>query len=163
MKTTTLISVLIVCVILASCQIYHTIRPLRLYSMGDGSLIEVFLQQKSRDGGRLVSAEVQGERFHGEYVIYDRVAYRDGQYSRGNALLQSVAKDSTELRTFAELYGFGEHSDARPVGTGILVGDQGTMIEIVLYRVSANLEAGDGVAKDNRGGRYRVFLSVEQE
>jgi hypothetical protein len=63
--------------------------------------------------------------------------------------------------SFAELYGFSKEAPAKPAGTAILVGDKGTVIEIVFYKIGYQFQFGDGVGKDNKGRRYRVFMSSE--
>ena len=49
---------------------------------------------------------------------------------------------------------------AQPVGTGIMVGSDSTVIPIVFYGVSSDRQTGDGVAKDNKGRYYRIYLST---
>ncbi len=146
--------------ILSGCTLPQIIQPLRLYDLKDGNIIEVILHPTSRDHGTIVSYIGQKEQFEGEYFIYDRTTNWNGRlpsYSKGelNAQIETLPRD------LAELYGFGKNSDARPVGTGIIVGRDGTVIEIVFYRVSADFRTGDGVAKDNKGRYYRIFMSTE--
>lgn len=68
-----------------------------------------------------------------------------------------------ENTNFAELYGFGKETNVRPVGSAILVGTKGTVIEVVFYKVASDMSYGDGVARDNKGFFYRVFLSEETQ
>ena len=60
-------------------------------------------------------------------------------------------------------YCLGKNSNAHPVGTGVIVDKDGTVIEIVFYRFSSDYQTGDGVAKDNKGKYYRIFLSTESQ
>ena len=62
-------------------------------------------------------------------------------------------------QSLAEEYGFGTNSDAKPVGTAILIGDKGTVIEVIFYKVDPEKKNGDGIARDNEGNIYRVYLS----
>ncbi len=143
------------------CEIPQIIRPLRLYDLKDGKTIEVFVKQISRNNGRFLSARTAEEKFEGEYVVVERSGDLGYRPSSGVSRQFGMSNGTTEnLTGFAEAYGYGKDSNAKPVGTGILVGNKGTVIEIVFYRISSDL-SGDGVAKDNSGRYYRVFLSVE--
>jgi predicted DNA-binding antitoxin AbrB/MazE fold protein len=147
--------------ILSGCTLPQVIKPLRLYNLKDGNTIEVILHPTSLDHGMIASSNGQKEQFEGEYVILDRTTNWNGRWP---GTIRSEAKTSNETppSDLAELYGFGKNSDARPAGTGIIVGRDSTVIEIVFYRVSADLQVGDGVAKDNKGRYYRIFLSTEE-
>jgi hypothetical protein len=144
-----------------ACNIPQTFRPLRLYDTGNGKIVEVFLQKSSPNSARLVSAQIQDERFEGEIIFYGI----NSGYATPRSSVQdlSMSDNSPATADFAEMYGFGKDSKARPAGTAMLVGSSGTTIEIVLYQISSDLQFGDGVAKDNKGRRYRVFLSVENK
>ena len=71
------------------------------------------------------------------------------------------AYSDKKMTDLAEAYGYGKNSQAKPAGTGILVGGTGTVIEIVFYRISGDLQTGDGVGRDNKGQYYRIFMSTE--
>ncbi|HTY58705.1 MAG TPA: hypothetical protein VMF59_07795 [Bacteroidota bacterium] len=161
MNMTTLAFALPLIVVLQGCQIPQIIRPVRLYDLKEGKTIEVFMQPVSKTNGRLVSAQSEGENFEGEYVVYTRPALTPATV-RPDGMAQGGMGNTREGESLAELYGLGKDSNVRPEGTGIIVGDKGTTIEIVLYRVEGNLEAGDGVARDNKGRYFRVFLSIEE-
>jgi hypothetical protein len=156
MKSTMLLLIL---ALLSGCEMPHLFRPLRLYDLKEGVTLEVFLQPNSRNTGMLVSARSDSETFHGEYAIYDRTPSLPGREPRVDAqgMGAPLAGD------FAETYGFGKESNARPAGTAVIVGNRGTVVDIVLYRVGDDLSFGDGVAIDNKGRKYRVFLSAESE
>lgn len=162
MKITSAILVAFLTLTFFGCEIPQVMRPLRLYDLKDGTTIEVFLRRNSPNSGRLVSARVQGEKYEGEIVLYGGspdykpLGGLSGQYNAAEGY-----KNFSDDANLPELYGFGKETNAKPVGTAVLVGNQGTTIEIVLYRISVDLQYGDGVARDNKGRRYRVFLSVE--
>jgi hypothetical protein len=146
--------------IFTSCTLPQTIQPLRLYDLKDGNTIEVILHSTSRDHGTITSYRDQKEQFEGEYVIYDRT-FSGGDRVPGFGKTNAAAESTIPHSNFAELYGFAKNSDARPAGTGVIVGKDGTVIEIVFYRISSDFRTGDGVAKDNKGRYYRIFLSTE--
>ena len=162
MKFVNVMIITIVSILLCSCEMPQVLRPLRLYDLSDGTTIEVFLKRNSPNSGRLVSAQVQDERFDGEMIFYGNTTeYRPPIGFRHETDAVSSQEHTSTEASFAELYGFGKDANVRPAGTAMLVGNHGTTIEIVLYRISADLQYGDGVARDNKGRRYRVFLSVE--
>ena len=146
---------------IAGCTLPQVIQPLRLYDLKDGTTIEVVFHPTSRDHGIISSRNDQAPQFQGEYVLSDdRVPSWGRQYpglSEGHAF--SPGKPPPE--DFADAYGFGKNSQARPVGTGIIVGKDSTVIEIVFYRLSFDAQTGDGVGRDNKGRYYRIFLSSE--
>jgi len=83
--------------------------------------------------------------------------------------MESFSSTNTPPPTdFADAYGFSKDAQARPVGTGIIVGDKGTVIELVFYHRStdvrsSDLQTADGVGRDNHGHYYRVFLSTQSD
>ena len=135
---------------------------MRLYDLQSGNTIEVLLHQTSRDHGALSSSTIgQKQQFEGEYMLLDR--YSSGEYPRPlqRSETNSYSRALSVPDDFAELYGFGKNSTAQPVGTGILVGKDSTVIQIVFYRISTDNQTGDGVAKDNKGRYYRVYFSTD--
>jgi len=144
------------------CTLPQIVQPLRLYDLKDGTTIEVIFHPTSRDHGTISSRNGQNGQFQGEYVFSsDRVLSWGGQSvesSRGKTLAQG----ESQPENFPDAYGYGKNSQARPVGTGIIVGKDGTVIEIVFYRLSSDLQTGDGVGRDNKGRYYRIFLSTEE-
>lgn len=154
-------SVAFVCFLLtgiAGCTIPQAIQPLHLYDLKDGTTIEVLFHPTSRDHGTISSKDSAMEPFHGEYLFSsDRIP----SWLPGSTKGESNALSQKSMDDLAEAYGFGKNSQARPVGTGIIVNNNGTVIEIVFYRISYDLQTGDGVGRDNKGRYYRIFLSTE--
>src|SRR5258707_7434038 len=107
---------------LVGCTLPPLIRPLHLYDLKDGTIIEVRLHPTSREHGMISSAESSGEQFSGEYdITSDRVPgwppHIRGQYGEpAKADSQFLSDD------LAQIYGFGKNSQARPVRTGSIVG-----------------------------------------
>jgi len=129
------------------------INTIRLYDLGQGTTIYAQLSKPKYNQGKIYTTAKEGEIFEGEYYIYGDRA-RISHYKEMDLFLSDM--DLTER------YGFGKNADARPVGTAIMIGDQGTVIQIVFYQADPNLKAGDGIAKDNLGNYYRVYLSEEE-
>ena len=150
----------VTCLSVVGCYLPQMMQPLRLYDLESGRTIEVVAHQTSRDHGTLSSSANQTEQYHGEFVFLGR----SSGIARPLPLPRDQAKgmlNESEKVDLAELYGFGKNSFAQPEGTGILVGEDSTVIQIVFYSISHDLQAGDGVGKDNKGRYYRVYLSTE--
>ena len=152
--------------ILSGCTMPEIILPMRLYDLKEANIIEVVLHQLSREHGTITprggvsQLNEFPERFEGEYVFFDFFPNPIVQLRSPTKRFEET-EGGPESIDFAELYGFSKYADARPVGTGILVGSNGTVIEIVFYKISPDRRTGDGVARDNKGRSYRIFLSAE--
>ena len=128
------------------------VNSLRLYDRETGNTIQVALSDAKSNQGSIYSTQndtaPNSEIFKGEYYIYGesrKYQHPDQQFMNEQSL--------------AEEYGFGENSDAKPVGTAILIGNQGTVIEVIFYKVDSQKKNGDGIGRDNEGNIYRVYLS----
>jgi hypothetical protein len=147
-------------------------RPyLSLYELKEGKVIKVAINQTNHNQGKLVLQKIEDESFEGEY-------YLDGNYyvprpypgitrnPQDDLVHASEGQEQSkgengQGNTFPEKFGFGNRSDVKPVGTAVLVGSKGTVIEIIFYHVTSNLQSGDGIAKDNHDRFYRIFLGQE--
>ena len=152
----------LICFTLIGCALPQVFQPMRLYDLRSGNTIVVFLSPTSREHGVFTTSSNQTGNFEGEYVLLDRYSEynREPMTPMGS---KSLSTGTSIPDDFAELYGFGKASAAQPVGTGILVGTDSTVIQKVFYRVSGDKQTGDGVAKDNKGRYYRVYFSTESE
>jgi hypothetical protein len=135
---------------------------MRLYDLRSGNIIEVLLSPTSRDHGVFGSSTKETGAFEGEYVLLDRYS-PDNRGPVTQGAFKAFGAGAAIPEDLAELYGFGKTSAAQPVGTGILVGRDSTVIQVVFYRVSNDKKTGDGVAKDNKGRYYRVYFSTESD
>ena len=162
MKSNTEVAILCFLVMgFAGCTMFQIIQPLRLYDLKDGTTIEVLFHPPSRDHGLISSRKSPDESFRGEYDFSsERASGWAPSYGAG-MLGKTNAKDQPPIDDFAEAYGFARNSQARPVGTGIIVGKDGTVIELVFFRISPDLQTGDGIGRDNKGRYFRIFLSTE--
>ncbi len=147
-------------VFLGGCSFPHIVQPLRLYDLKDGTTFEVIFHPTSREHGTITSSGNIEHQFTGEYNLNDRgVSWSELGESYSKATTTTL-QDSTRIN-FADLYGFSKEYRAKPVGTGIMVGNDSTVIEIIFYNISHNYESGDGVGRDNKGRYYRIYLSTE--
>jgi hypothetical protein len=137
----------------------------RMYDLERGTILQATFEGFDAGYGRVSAVAPDRERFAGEYTLAVRevlLQYRtftegrpgEAPNAAGGPAEGAVAAD----RPWPELYGYGSHGAAPPVGTATLVGDRGTVIEMVLFQVNRQLRSGDGVARDNRGRVYRVHL-----
>ncbi len=149
------IHVLFLSVIFYSCLPTY-INSMRLYERNSGKTINVILEKSKYNRGTIYTSQHEadqgGEIFDGEYYIHGRNFKPDAR----------TEMFMNEAKSIAEEYGFGKNAAARPAGTGIITGSQGTVIEIILYNVQGELKSGDGIGRDNDGNYYRVYLSEEQ-
>jgi hypothetical protein len=134
----------------------------RIYSLDDGSVIEMTLFNYSDGFGRASAALPGGEALRGEYTLSKVTGLRSHNPRRSMPMHSDQAIASTipgeDEPSWAQVYGFGEKADAQPVGTGTLVGDRGTILHIVLYSADNMRRVGDGVARSNAGKWYRVHI-----
>ncbi len=133
-----------------------TVKSLRLYERDSGLTIHLVLTKPKYNQGTIytpqASVDQESEIFDGEYHIHGKKYQPDPRYQTF----------MNEAKSVAEEYGFGKNSDAKPVGTGIIIGDKGTVIEIIFYDIQGELKSGDGIGRDNNGKYYRVYLSEEE-
>ena len=133
-----------------------TIKSLRLYERNSGNIINLVLSKPIYNQGTIYTSQYEADQgseiFDGEYHIHGKKYKPDPRYKHF----------MNEAKSIAEEYGFGKNSDAKPVGTGIIIGSEGTVIEIIFYDIQGALKSGDGLGRDNNGNFYRVYLSEEQ-
>jgi hypothetical protein len=158
---------LLLTAMLAGCTLPQIIKPLNLYDINNGAMLALTYLPTSQDHGTISSAIDSSRQFHGECIFSN-----ERGYPRPTAPLESFGKAdaavSTPPKGFAEAYGFSKDLPAKPVGTGIVVGNDGTVIELVFYHWSSDarsndLQTADGVGRDNNGRYYRVFLSTQSQ
>lgn len=132
------------------------VKSLRLYERDSGNIIHVILTKGDYNQGTIYTsqydADQRSEIFSGEYHISGRNFVPD----------KKTTEFMNQAKSISEEYGFGQNSGAKPMGTGIMVGSEGTVIEIIFYDVQGDLKSADGIGKDNNGKYYRVYLSEEE-
>ena len=150
-----------------SCVPVEVPRPkpyISLYELREGKTIKVIINQISRNQGRITSIKSDDETFQGEYYLHEtqRPIYPVVGIPR-NSMTESIQDSSSKAYEISlpERFGFGKDNQAQPVGSGVLLGSKGTVIEIIFYHLSSNLYSGDGIARDNKGRFYRIFLGED--
>ena len=135
----------------------QSINKMRIYDKESGKKITLILTKQDNHRGTINTPQSNGDQIDAVFV---------GEYHT-NSKNKKVNKEDKifikKANSMAEEYGFGKNSNAKPVGTGIIVGSKGTVIDIVFYNVQYNLESGEGIGRDNNGKYYRVYLSEEFE
>lgn len=153
---------------LFSCVFVSTTPTLRLYNLESGAILRVFFDDAYTDHGVLRANLPSGEHLKGEFFIgvrpeeskhYPGKIVPLGEEGAGKKL--GEGKGYRDI-TWSELYGFGGDTPVVPVGSAMLVGNRGTVIQVVFYRFKMKKWMGDGVAKDNRGNVYRVYVGEEE-
>lgn len=135
---------------------------MRIYNLNGSEKIKIDFNNAMQRQGEISFSTDNGENFEGEYLFqsnFTRNAKKDliGPFASEGQFLADNEKRSKEK--FSSLYGFGEESNAKPVGTMILIGDNGTVIDVVFYTFSFDKGTASGVGKDNKGNVYRIFTT----
>lgn len=149
---------LLFAVLFSGCSAIQTAEtPARLYNLDSGDVVSIQLHKFQSDGGRATGVMSTGETLEGEFSLMGE----NPNLTKGKDLQRSGLMKSAET-TWSEAYGFSTSAKATPLGTGTLVGSQGTVLQLVLYTADKWEARGDGVAKDNHGNWYRLHIgSIE--
>ena len=137
--------------------------PARLYNLDNGDIITAQMAYSSNGHGRMTATLPTGEACAGEYTIAGRGrAYGSGRYADPTDDPQEMENSDrvtgSDL-TWAEAYGYGDGAYVQPVCSATLVGEKGTVIEIVIYSYYYYHGVhGDGVGRDNHGNWYRIHI-----
>ncbi len=144
----------------------------RLYDLQDGSVINVKLNNYFYGHGTATAVLQTGEQLKGEFTLsqltgthknktHTLISPFQGEISVSGSASKSIPQKETP--GFSQVYGFSEKSEAIPVGTGTLVGNQGTILQMVLYSSDTVRLIGDGVARSSKGEWYRVHIGHNKE
>lgn len=136
------------CVSIPAERVFHA----RMYNLSTGEIV-TGISRTNRAGQSVITAgpTKSGETFTGEATSIDnRVA--TSTHGGGRVSTPGVLTD-TYIRTSS----YSTSTPGYQNGSAILVGSQGTVIDI-LYRVSLS-GLGEGEGQDNNGVRYRVQFS----
>jgi hypothetical protein len=147
---------LVVAATLSACvsvpveRVFHS----RMYNLSTGEVI-TGISRTNRAGQSIITAgpTKSGETFTGEATSIDnRIA--TSSFGGGRVSTPGVLSDSY-IRTSS----YSTSTPGYQNGSAILVGSQGTVIDI-LYRVSLS-GIGEGEGQDNNGVKYRLQFSQQ--
>lgn len=146
----------LVAVVLSACASVPAERVFtsRMYNLSTGEVI-TGVSRTNRAGHSVITAgpTKSGETFTGEATSIDN-RVRSSSYGGGRISTPGVLTDSY-IRTSS----YSTTTPGYQNGSAILVGSQGTVIDI-LYRVSLS-GTGEGEGKDNKGVSYRIQFSQQ--
>lgn len=133
-----------------------------MYNLDTGNIIEGVIQDARQTSGTITAENRStGEKFSGEYtsIPADRVKQSMG-VAGSDVHAQGTTNDSYFSYSgygWANAYGFSFDQPTKIFGAATLVGDNGTVVEVV-YAVDRRQLHGHGIGRDNRGNRYRVHF-----
>lgn len=142
----------------------------RLYDFNSGMLSHARFYDLEDRHGRITATMYDGEVLRGEFTLTDehssalpstvRIDF-DQPPVGGN---QNGADASTPQphtdKTLSGVFGFTPDGDAKPAGIATLVGDKGTVLQVVIYDLDTIRGIGSGVGLDNKGNWYLVRLGA---
>jgi hypothetical protein len=155
--------VLAIIFLLTACATMTEV-PGRLYNLDDATIITVTFNSFSYGHGKSTARMPGGEMIRGEYTISRQALKSSPMAKTSEPPPGSIEFDrgksvpSENEPGWSEVYGIASGARATPLGTGTLVGDKGTIIQIVFYMVDLDEGTADGVARSNAGAWYRVHL-----
>lgn len=129
-----------------------------LYVLGDTPAVVALTIEGGQTSGRMTATHPKtGERFAGIYTATPTWAARPAQ-------TDVTVNVNSRTRTLRDNMAEGFEAGAAAArnqpqsfrGTAVLVGDQGTAIELEIELVNGYVLHGSGAGMDNRGQRYRV-------
>jgi hypothetical protein len=130
----------------------------RLYNLATAERVDFSLAFSGDRNGVAHATLPGGEELKGEFVLWvtRKGAVPDEVWGQIKGRVATLPGGSTE---WSKVYGFGEGSEADPVGSATLVGPRGSLLEIVFYHAQIDYHViGDGLARDHRGQWYRVMM-----
>lgn len=161
-----LIFILTIC--LSSGCANPLIAKARLYNFNSGTLGTAYINDLKQHYGRITAELADGEKLQGEFTLTHETATTPPRVVR--LAFEELGMDSNETerklaqehekRTLATIFGYGNDADARPVATATLVGNQGTVLDLVFYSLNLQRGEGNGVGRDNQGNWYLIRSGI---
>ncbi len=152
------------CLSLAGCIPANRL-PLRFYNLQSGQVISAQLTNTADNRGSITATLPDGKSLTGKYSVveYTGRTYRFEKFMSGGKKSEVekpfvTEPSETDAKLWPDVYGFGRAATAKPVATATLVGNQGTVIEVVFYSLNLDNGSGSGVGRDNAGNWYRVYV-----
>ncbi|MBS4029005.1 MAG: hypothetical protein KGZ58_10250 [Ignavibacteriales bacterium] len=161
------ISVVIILIAFTGCATLQQ-SPVRFYNLTNGETIIATINDFYRGYGKISAAMSNGELLEGVYSLnnfsdrFPLPPYRPFQNDDRLGMVDSIKKNSAPFDWSTE-YGYSSNAKVSPVGTATLVGKLGTVVEIVFFAIDFRYEYGDGIARDNKGNKYRVYIGKIRE
>jgi len=156
---------------LTSCLLYGCIlarvTEARLYDFNSGMLSSARFYDIDEKHGRAKATLYNGEELSGEFTltgehpsVLPQVAQIEfDQPHTANKQKGADNKPSQHShKTLAGVFGFQPDGDAKPMGIATLVGNKGTVLQIVIYDLDIERGTGSGVGLDNKHNWYLVRL-----
>lgn len=150
------------------CAMSH-VEDVRLYDYNSGLLSNGQLFSLGRGHGRATAQMFSGEVLQGEYAVTrettaalptrQRLAFDPALAARKEGEANPAPAEAPQ--DLAKVFGFAPGSAARPMAVATLIGDRGSVLEIVFYALDVETGTGSGVARDNRGNWYIVRMGEQ--
>lgn len=148
---------------------------LKLYNLNSGERIILEIDDVYEQSGKLFGKLKNGDELNGDFYLSGPNPIRKPYYIEYKAMEMNdfvnkkVGDDKKEYNysenfiktSFPELYGYTKNTNISPIGTAVVVSENNFLIEIVFYKIDFQRRIGDGIAKDNKGNIYRVYLNSE--
>jgi len=162
MKTQVVSVCFAILLLISSCAVPKVARTGRLYNLANGNVMETVIEDARQVHGMIRAINRQtGENFEGEYnsVRNDVVSGTYGMKQTNTSVFGTGASAPLSLSSYgwATAYGFSFNERTKIYGAATLVGNKGTVIEVV-YAVDRHSLHGYGVGRDNRGGHYKMHF-----
>ncbi len=152
--------------LLYGCAFYQ-VTAAQLYDFNSGMLSSARFYDLEEPHSRITATLYDGEELRGEFTLTNehsstlprtaRLDFDQTLASDKQSKAEATATPHTD-KTLAATFGFTPDEDARPVGVATLVGNKGTVLQIVIYDLDAARGIGSGVGLDNKGNWYLVRL-----
>lgn len=120
----------------------------RLYNLDTGEVLGVTYENNGTGRGKITASTPAGKPLVGEYTTISDMGFSSG--------VATASAKGAGGYAWARAQGFSFDQPGRQYGAATLVGD-GMAIDIV-YVVDPWTGNGQGVGRDNRGGKYRVHF-----
>ncbi|MFT3756459.1 MAG: hypothetical protein QM769_11045 [Pseudoxanthomonas sp.] len=151
------VSLLSILVVLSGCATVPAERvfAVRMYNLSTGEVVNG-VARTNRAGQSVLSAgpTATGETFNGEATSIDNRLYTS---SRGSGTIRTQGVFSN---SYISTSSYSTSTPGYQNGSAILVGNQGTVIDI-LYRAAIS-GACEGEGRDNKGVNYRISCAQQR-
>lgn len=151
---------------------------LKLYNLNNGERIILEIDDVNNNSGKIYGELKNGSNVEGEFYLdgpkYPRYQNQPMIQTKKVGLLsefinKKIGNDKSKSNyseefiksSFPVLYGYSNNSNVTPIGSCVIISENDLLIESIFYKIDFERRIGDGIAKDNQGNIYRVYLSSE--